>query len=119
MILFGSRAPLLKSAQSRTAACPHCGNHGTLVYSIYSKHAHIFWIPLFPMGRIGVAECRHCKYAMSPGEMPVQVKEEYTEIKKDKDIRIPIWQYTGLGIIGLIIGFAIVMNTIEKRTELE
>ena len=54
MIIYGSKAVHLKSAQPPTAVCPSCGQTGTTVLTQgYSKHAHVFWIPLFPIGRIG------------------------------------------------------------------
>ena len=115
MIIYGWRAAHLKSAQSIGEACPHCGSERSLVYHVYSKHAHVFWIPLFPIGKTGVAECTHCKYAMKPREMQEGVRREYRALKAET--RTPLWQFVGLGLVLLLAIFMIYGITADKKAE--
>lgn len=105
MLLYGTKAPLLASEASSTATCPHCDNTGTLVHRIFGRYAHLFWIPLFPMGKPGITECTHCKYAMREKEIPEDVKREVINLKSTA--KRPIWHFLGLGIVILFFGSAI------------
>ncbi|MEN8121221.1 MAG: hypothetical protein ABFS35_12775 [Bacteroidota bacterium] len=115
MIVYGWKAAHIKSAQSRTATCPSCGTKGSLIFSVFSKHAHIFWIPLFPIGKTGAAQCQHCNYAMKANEMPDEIKREYNSLKSEK--RAPIWQFSGLALIALLIAWGSISKAEEKKTE--
>ncbi len=95
MIIYGSRATHLKSAQS-TTTCPSCNTKGSVILSVFGKYAHIFWIPLFPIGKKGISQCQHCKNVLATREMPEAIKREYDELKAD--CKSPIWQYVGLFI---------------------
>lgn len=112
MIIFGSRGVHLKTAQLKSCTCPNCDSKGSLHGSIYRRHAHIFWIPLFPFGKKGYTTCLHCKQVLKPNEMPEEIKDEYHVLKKSA--KSPIWQYAGLLFaFGLIM--AIVVATIEDK----
>ncbi len=103
MLIYGSKAVHLKSVQSKTATCQSCGTKGSIVLSVYRKHAHIFWIPLFPFVKKGVSQCQHCKNSLETKEMPDPLKREYDMLKSDS--KGPIWQFSGLAIIVLLIAF--------------
>ncbi|HEY3406526.1 MAG TPA: hypothetical protein VGK59_24225 [Ohtaekwangia sp.] len=117
MIIYGSRPVHLKSAQPPSLVCPHCGQTGTTFISAYSKHAHIFWIPLFPIGRVGVSQCQHCKQALNEAGMPHELKREYTTLKAET--RVPIWQFAGLGVIGLLAIWITYIGSVDEKKELE
>lgn len=117
MIIYGSKPVHLKSAQPPTAACPSCGQTGTTVLSTYSKHAHIFWIPLFPIGRTGVAQCQHCKHAIADTHLPHDLKREYNTLKAET--RTPIWQFSGLALIAILVVFMNYSSGETKKKELE
>lgn len=102
LFFYGSKAPLLASERLNTATCPHCDNQGTLVNSVFGRYAHLFWIPLFPVGKPGITECTHCKYAMREKEMPEDVKREVFNLKETA--KRPLWHFLGLGIIGFLFG---------------
>ncbi len=102
MIIYGSRATHLKSAESKTT-CPSCKTKGSLILSVWGRYAHVFWIPLFPIGKKGFSQCQHCKGVLETREMPEEIKREYKELKEN--CKAPIWQYIGLLIF--IVIFAI------------
>lgn len=115
MLIYGWKAVHVKSVQSKNSSCPHCGASQSLIFHIYSKHAHIFWIPLFPIGKTGIAECLHCKYTLKPREMPVDICQEYKEIKAY--IRPFSWQFIGGGLLVLLALFILYGTLTEKKTE--
>lgn len=104
MIIFGQRSAHLKSEVSRTAICPNCGTQGSVLFSVYRRHAHVFWIPTFPMGKVGASQCQHCKQTLKTSEMPEGLKNEYRRIKTGA--KGPIWQFAGLGLFILLMVFA-------------
>jgi hypothetical protein len=117
MIIYGSKAVHLKSAQPSTAVCPSCGQTGTTVLSTYSKHAHIFWIPLFPIGKMGVSQCQHCKHAVADSHLPHELKRDYNNLKAET--KVPIWQFSGLGLIAIMAISTTYTSGEAKKKELE
>ncbi|KAB5492006.1 MULTISPECIES: zinc-ribbon domain-containing protein [Flagellimonas] len=115
MIIYGARAVHLKSAQSKNTICPSCNTQGSSVISIYRKHAHIFWIPLFPISKNGISQCQHCKKVLEPKEMPEPIKREYVNLKNDA--KGPVWQFVGLGIIAALISWGFYANAEDKKKE--
>ncbi len=117
MIIYGSKAVHVKSKESKTTTCPSCGTLGSVILSVYRRHAHIFWIPLFPIGKKGISQCQHCKNILKTKEMPVRIKKEYDLLKKDA--KGPIWQFTGLGLMIALIVAAGYVNSEDKKLDLE
>jgi len=112
MIIYGSRATHLKSGQLPSATCPNCQTKGSLTASTFGRHAHIFWIPLFPMGKIGVFECQHCHKGFKKKELGEDGKMEYKNFLGD--VKTPLWKYSGLALITLFIAW---MTYSDKRKE--
>ena len=115
MIIYGIGTANLKAFQSKTVTCPECDTKGMMEFSFVSRHVHVFWIPLFPVGKKGVSKCLHCKHTMEGKEMPQDVKMEYTNYKSE--VRAPIWQFVGLAIISMLIVWGV--YDIEQTTERE
>ncbi|GGG46045.1 hypothetical protein GCM10011414_14560 [Croceivirga lutea] len=105
MIIYGTRSTHLDSKPLPTAVCPHCTTKGQLTASVFSRHVHVFWIPLFPAGRTGVFECQHCHKGFKKKELGEDGKREYKNF--NGNVRTPIWKYSGLAIIALLIAFGI------------
>ena len=117
MIIYGSKAVHLKTAQSKTATCPSCGTQGSLTISVFRKHAHVFWIPLFPIGKKGVSQCQHCKNILETKEMPEPIKRECENLKNES--KGPIWQFAGLVVIAVLIAWGSYASGEDKKLELE
>jgi len=117
MIIYGSKAVHLRSVRSKSLTCPNCGTQGSTIISVFRKHAHIYWIPLFPIGKKGVSQCQHCKIAYESKDMPHPIKKEYEKIKNNS--KGPIWQYAGLAIFAFLIVWAVYANGANKKLELK
>ncbi|WP_424002081.1 hypothetical protein [Maribacter sp. IgM3_T14_3] len=113
MIFFGTGSAKLNSVITRNITCQHCNNQDTVYINIYRKHAHVFWIPMFPLGKSGSSYCTHCKETLSPKQMPEALKMQYKNIKSDA--KGPIWQFSGLLVLALLIGFAIYSGGKDKE----
>lgn len=105
MIFFGTGSASLDSVKTRNITCQHCNNQDTIYINIYRRHAHVFWIPVFPLGKSGSSYCTHCKETLSPKQMPEALKMQYKNIKGEA--KGPIWQFSGLLVFALLIVFAI------------
>lgn len=104
MIIYGSRAVHVNSAQIAGAQCPSCGTQGSFVTSVFAKYAHVFWIPMFPLGKVTIAECNHCKRTLTLKEMPPDLKNAAVAIETKSST--PKWAFTGIGIVVLFMIYA-------------
>jgi len=77
----------------------------------------IFWIPLFPIGRLGISQCQHCKQVLEDGSMSNDLKRAYNNLKAET--KAPIWQFAGLGLIAVIVAFASYSSVEDKKKQLE
>jgi hypothetical protein len=116
MIIYGSKAVHLKAIQPKALTCPSCNTQGSTVVSVFRRHAHIFWIPLFPIGKKGFSQCQHCKHVIEPKEMPESFRREYEFLKDDS--KGPAWQFVGLGIIAVLIALIAYTSGENAKQEL-
>lgn len=117
MIVYGTKAVNLHSKTSKTTTCPNCQTEGSITFHIFRKHAHIFWIPLFPIGKKGFSECAHCKNVLEPKEMPRNMQTEFNLIKSEA--RGPIWQFAGIGLFIVMMVWGAFASKQNKKLELE
>lgn len=116
MIIYGTRAVSLDSFELTAQPCENCGTEGSLVLTIFRKHAHIFWIPMVPLGKKGVSVCTNCKNTLKVSEMPEPLKMEYQSVKNS--VKGPIWQFTGLVLVLLLASFIWYENGENQKEEL-
>lgn len=113
MIIYGSRSSHVKSVQLDKEQCPHCGSQGTVTLSTYARYAHIFWIPIFPLGRLSLSQCQHCKQVLESKQMPSQIKA-YHE-RNLAETRIPIWQFSGLVLLMVVVTLGVFANKADQE----
>ncbi|SEK81845.1 hypothetical protein SAMN04487910_1204 [Aquimarina amphilecti] len=111
MIIFGSRSVYVTSKQSTGSICPSCGTKGSLRLIVFRRHVHVFWIPIFPIGKKGMSQCQHCKHVLNIKEMPEPIKQECITLKNKT--KGPIWQFAGLGILIVMILWAALMTNMK------
>lgn len=116
MIIFGKRTAYIGSkTSSKNIRCNHCQTDGQIVYSIFRSHAHIFWIPVFPMGKKAVSECQHCKRTLSFKEMSPEMQKECNIVKNET--KGPIWQFSGLFVFIALFVIAIFVGKKENANK--
>ncbi len=114
MVFYGTNSSRLKDGKLNNVTCPNCENQTSMTYSIFGKYAYIYWIPLFPLGKVNVLECNHCKRTYKLKELPEQIQRKF-EIEKHKGI--PLLHFSGLAIIVLAITYFSYSNSKEKENE--
>ncbi len=113
MIIFGSNSSHLKSEHLTEVACPHCNESDCVDISVFGKYAHVFWIPVFPMGKSGASQCQHCKQTLKEKEMPQTFKSAFSTFKSQ--LKTPFWHFSGLLIIALFVGWMAFAGSKNKK----
>lgn len=98
MIIYGIKATNIGSFNVRNTKCEYCQNDSTQRISVFGKYLHIFWIPIFPIGKKAVAECTHCMRTIEQKDFSDKLNQLYQD-NKSKAKR-PFWHWLGLGIVG-------------------
>jgi hypothetical protein len=78
----------------------HCNSQNTTSAAIYQKIAHVFWMPVFPMGKTGGTECSHCKQILREKELSSDIKPAYDQLKATA--KAPISVYWGAAVLILL-----------------
>jgi len=112
MIVYGTKTTHLSTTQALTETCTNCNTTGEMYINVYSRYAHIFWIPLFHTGKIVESTCDNCKQTLAYKKMPEQLKLEATNAKSS--VKTPIWQFVGLVLIAVVILWANYQNSQNK-----
>jgi len=99
MIIYGYRASKIGELDVDGTTCSFCGQEEPQHVSIFGKYAHIFWIPLFPMGKKAIAECTHCKRTYEKSDFSSELRTKF--LNQKKNIKRPLWHWFGLiAVIG-------------------
>ena len=96
MIIYGTGEKKLKTSQNRSYRCPECGENGISFY-FFQKYFHLFWIPVFPIGRRSVAACDKCSIVYKEDRIPRELKSDFSDIKSTT--KVPPYLFIGLALI--------------------
>lgn len=84
IFIYGTGTSRLLFAPLPTLACVHCGTQGQMSVTVFSRYVSLFWIPVFPFGKISVTVCNHCKQTLMTKEplpesyqLPVQTVQQH------------------------------------------
>lgn len=81
--------------------CQQCGKQEIQDVTVFGRYLHVFWIPVFPLGRKVVSECCGCYTTIKKREFTPQLKRGLEQHKSEA--RRPIWHWSGSIILGLLI----------------
>ncbi len=104
MIIFGVRTSAFKVVDGYTYDCNHCQSTSSVNLLFASRYFHLFWIPVFPIGKTGISQCNHCKHALYRNEMPAVIGMEYNKARSGS--RTPVKLFTGLLLVVAFFTFA-------------
>lgn len=107
MIFFGTRSSNINNGQIINVDCPNCETNSTMIYSVFEKYAHVYWIPFFPIGRKTVTECNSCKRTFELKELSETIKNKIVREKEKSNFKSPIWMFSGLFVVVGIVLFSI------------
>jgi hypothetical protein len=117
MIYYGTKNKEL-AKEIVTDKCPHCGNINSIDMHVFQKYAHVFWIPVFPLSKTGIAQCDHCKKVFKLSEMPEKLLESYQNLKAQT--KTPTWMFSGLALFAgiILLGIYNEKNTKAKNEKI-
>lgn len=103
-IFFGTRTSVIKTKPvNGNTECPYCQNLNTFVASTFGKYFHVFWIPLFPLSKTTVLECRHCKKSYAEHELPEDLKLALLKSNELDPPKRPLWHGCGCLIVAAVL----------------
>ena len=102
MILYGSKGAHLRTTPLPGASCPGCATPNTMKASVYSRYAHVYYIPFFPVSKTALTQCDHCQQAWEEKSLPTQLQPTVRELRKST--RFPLWSWVGVAL--LVLGLA-------------
>ena len=103
MVFFGSKSSKLLERQINNVVCTYCNNPTSMTYTLFGEYAHVYWIPMFPLGRKNFVECNSCKRTFKMNELPESTNHK---VRKEREsAKTPLWYFSGLTIIILGIGY--------------
>jgi hypothetical protein len=111
IFFFGQRHKVLKTYSDRDFVCENC-NSPRLNYVVRQQYYHLLWIPIFPIDKYVGTRCNSCGLTR---------KEIYSQngASFNKETKTPIYMYSWLILIGLLIIYAIINSAIVSRKEKE
>jgi len=105
MIIYGVRSTQL-GKEILADKCLSCGTQNSIELYVFQKYAHVFWIPLFPVGKTVVSQCDHCKQVLKQKEIPSSLISSYENIKSQT--KTPLWTFSGLALIAILITVTVI-----------
>ncbi|EMR03721.1 hypothetical protein [Cesiribacter andamanensis] len=107
MFFYGIEATPLGLYQAERVCCSRCGAKDTISMKVFAKYFHVSRIPSFPLGKIGVAVCRDCHYAVNDEgfQHHQQYKAAFQQLRAKTSV--PYWSYAGSAISGSILIIAL------------
>jgi|JFJP01.1.fsa_nt_gi zinc-ribbon family len=119
MIFYGTKASNIKNGQVINVDCPHCETNTSMTYSVFGKYAHVYWIPFFPIGKVTVTECNNCKRTFEYSELPQAIQTKIDREKEKEGVKTPIWMFSGLGVVAVLIAIGFVVSGQTEKKEAE
>ena len=101
MIFYGTRASHLLTEPIDQTTCAACGTGNALRASIFGRYAHVYWIPLFPIGKVSASACGHCRQVLPDQQMPAALRAQVAQLKARA--QAPVWHFAGLLLLALLI----------------
>ena len=112
MIIYGYRSSHLLT-ESVSGVCPACTLPDVLRMSVFGRYAHVYWVPLFPIGKTGASECGHCRQVLRPTDMPAALQQHFRGLKQRA--QAPWWHFAGLVLLLALVAWVVVAGKQDQR----
>jgi hypothetical protein len=112
MIIYGHRASHLIT-EAVPGSCPSCATADSRRVSVFGRYAHVYWIPLFPFGKTGIAECGHCRLVVQDKEMDAALKQTVREVKQR--VKAPVWHFSGLLLLAILVVWGLISHSQSQK----
>lgn len=115
MVIYGLNSSHLRTEPLPGVACPSCSAAQSMQVSVFSRYAHVYWIPFFPFGKTAVAQCNTCNLTWEGKALPEAAREQTRDLKKQT--RLPLWTWSGVGLVAAGLAWAAVAGTQNARAD--
>ncbi len=116
MMISGTNSKIINQ-QSYKGKCQYCGEENCVEIQVKQNYLHIFWIPFVPTKRVAVSVCLNCKNTLEGKELSEDYNGVFQRIKAES--KTPIWMWSGLGLIALLIAFGVYVGNQNKEENLQ
>ncbi|MEO0898425.1 MAG: hypothetical protein AAFY71_18580 [Bacteroidota bacterium] len=82
MIIYGVNSRNLHHFNVAHTTCPVCQTKGAQQMNIMGKYFHVYGIPMFPVGRTGIAKCQNCGHEIQEKDFEEDLATTYEAVKK-------------------------------------
>jgi hypothetical protein len=115
MIIYGTNGTHVRTQELPELACPACKARHSLHTSLYSRYAHVYWIPLFPFEKLAAVHCIACNEVWKPKAAPTSIAPALREVRQQ--ISHPYWTWAGLAAIVTIAAFSFLAGIRDHHTD--
>jgi len=117
LILVGTNNKIIKKGNFKHTICPNCREVSAFDYIVFSKYAHLTYIPLFPVGKDAVVICENCDETIDINDFDDTTLSKLAQ--ENNNLKNPVWMYFGSFalVIASIYGIYIYFNS-GKKTDL-
>ena len=113
MIFYGTKGSHIHSERKSNLKCDNCDEITSHNISVFGKYAYIYWIPIFPVSKKVFSECTNCKATNDFKSMNEKLRRTSIDLKKNT--KTPIWYWSGLGIIAILISIGFYFNAQHNK----
>lgn len=106
MIFFGLKSKTLKKGVLSNVLCNYCEEESNMEYDIIQKYFHLYFIPFIPLKKEDTICCSNCGGVYVNKNIPKSLSVKLERIKENNVIKTPIWAFSGLIILTLLICWA-------------
>ncbi|MCG8574344.1 MAG: zinc ribbon domain-containing protein [Flavobacteriales bacterium] len=115
MISAASKPRDVRIIELNHISCNGCENKNVLKLHCFTDYMYFFFIPVISGGKKAIITCSNCGKNYDVSKQSDNVKE-LAKLEK-QNLRIPIWHFTGLGIILLFIASLIAYNIWDNKQD--
>jgi hypothetical protein len=107
MIFFGTKFKSIKKGKLTNIICEYCEEECEVEYNFQQKYFHLYFIPVIPLKKKTVVCCENCGYLYEHKELPKEINVKLNRVKERYPIRTPIWSFSGVIILTVLVTWAI------------
>jgi len=115
MIIYGTNGTHVRTQELPGVACPACKTSNSLRTSLYSRYAHVYWIPLFPFEKLAAVQCGACNEVWKHNAAPASIAPVVREVRQQ--ISHPYWTWAGLAAVVAIAVFGYLASIRDRHTD--
>jgi hypothetical protein len=107
LLFYGNSNANIGSYDAFMYECPYCQQHNSTHITVFARYYHLFWIPIFPYERHGIALCTHCGAERNESKFGPKLVQEFRDNKRK--FRYPWWTWSWtLLFISFIVAIVII-----------